>query len=134
MNVKKTEKATFGAGCYWGSQQAFQQMIGVVDTVVGFMEGIEVVQVEYDPAKVSYDQLLDSFWGNHDTAVGAGGERSALFVDGKDQAGKAKEAKAEVATGSISGIKTEILPVSQFNIAPERDQRYYQKRDGRAAG
>src|SRR3989304_3636417 len=77
------EKATFGAGCFWGVEAAFRQVKGVKATAVGFMGGrrdhpsyedvcyrdtghAEVVEVEYDPAQVSYDDLLDVFWENHD--------------------------------------------------------------------
>lgn len=77
------EKATFGAGCFWGVEAAFRQVPGVVATAVGYEGGrlerpsykdvctdktghVEVVQVEYDPAKVSYERLLDVFWNNHD--------------------------------------------------------------------
>src|SRR5690349_17792399 len=78
-----TEKATFGAGCFWGVEAAFRQVPGVVSTAVGYMGGTlerptyeavctdttghaEVVQVEYDPAKVSYERLLEVFWASHD--------------------------------------------------------------------
>ena len=77
------EKATFGAGCFWGVEAAFRQINGVTSTAVGYSGGsldnpsyedvctnttghAEVVQVEYDPAQVSYEQLLDVFWNNHD--------------------------------------------------------------------
>src|SRR5271156_6214558 len=76
------ETATFGAGCFWGVEARFQQVPGVIETAVGYAGGTldnptykdvctdrtghaEVVQVEYDPAQVTYDQLLDTFWGNH---------------------------------------------------------------------
>ena len=77
------EKATFGAGCFWGVEAAFRKVPGVVDTAVGYSGGhtknptykevctdktghAEVVQVEYEPAKVTYKQLLEVFWANHD--------------------------------------------------------------------
>ena len=81
--IQTTEKATFGAGCFWGVEAAFRQIKGVKATAVGFMGGhqdnpsyedvcykstghAEVVEVEYDPALVSYETLLDVFWENHD--------------------------------------------------------------------
>lgn len=128
MSANKTEKATFGAGCYWGSQPAFHQLAGVVATVVGFMDDIEVVQVEYDPTLISYDGLLKAFWGSHDASVGEGGERSALFVDGNDQEDKAHAAKADATSASAQKINTEIRLVSKLNKAPEHDQHYHEKR------
>lgn len=134
MSAKKTEKATFGAGCYWGSERAFREVAGVLDTSVGFMDDIEVVAVEYDPAAISYDGLLAAFWGSHDATAGVGrvpaGERSAIFVDGEAQKEQARAAKAEVAQGIAGKIVTEIRPAAKFNKAPERDQRYYEKRAG----
>src|ERR1700687_2784479 len=79
----ETEKATFGAGCFWGVEAEFRQLPGVISTAVGYMGGLlknptyqdvcgkktghaEVVQVEYDPAQVSYEELLRVFWENHD--------------------------------------------------------------------
>lgn len=128
MSANKTEKATFGAGCYWGSQPAFHQLAGVVATVVGFMDDIEVVQVEYDPALISYDGLLDVFWGSHDASVGEGGERSALFVDGNDQEGKARQSKASAGSVSTLKINTQIRKTSAFKRALQHDQHYHEKR------
>jgi len=104
-----TEKATFGAGCFWGMQAAFDQLPGVTDTAVGYSGGIypnptyedvcshktghaEVVEVEFDPEKISYDQLLDVFWKIHDpTTLNRQGPdvgdnyRSAIYFHGPDQ-------------------------------------------------
>src|SRR5215472_15158966 len=83
MQPQKTEKATFGAGCFWGVEAEFRQVIGVVATAVGYEGGTlqspsyqdvctdrtghaEAVEVEYDPARVSYEDLLKVFWENHD--------------------------------------------------------------------
>src|SRR5688572_979799 len=82
-NAQKTEKATFAAGCFWCTEEAFDKVPGVVSTTSGYMGGkkknptynevstggtghTEVVQVVYDPAKVSYEKLLETFWLNHD--------------------------------------------------------------------
>ena len=123
-----TEKATFGAGCYWGSERAFRAVAGVLNTAVGFMDGIEVVEVQYDPSVISYDSLLEAFWGSHDTSVGSGGERSAIFVDGEHQAEAAQAAKAGVSNAAKPQIKTEIMRVSKFKRASESEQRYYEKK------
>ena len=99
------EKATFGAGCFWGVEAVFRGVPGVVATAVGYMGGTlknptyqdvctdktghaEVVQVEYDPAKVSYEELLKVFWENHDPTtlnrqgpdVGSNTARSSSFI------------------------------------------------------
>src|ERR1700751_4385350 len=106
MNMENTtniEKATFGAGCFWGVEAAFRQVPGVTATAVGYLGGTlknptyedvctdttghaEVVQVEFDPTKVTFDQLLDVFWKNHNpTTLNSQGPdfgsqyRSAIF-------------------------------------------------------
>ena len=104
-----TEKATFGAGCFWGVEETFRKIPGVVSTAVGYTGGTtenptykdvctdrtghaEVVQVEYDPAKVSYEQLLEVFWANHNpTTLNSQGPdhgrqyRSAIFYHTPEQ-------------------------------------------------
>ncbi|HZU42799.1 MAG TPA: peptide-methionine (S)-S-oxide reductase MsrA [Terriglobales bacterium] len=148
------EKATFGAGCFWGVEVAFRQIPGVVDAVVGYSGGTmenptyrdvctdrtghaEVVQVTYDPAKVSYDQLLDAFWKLHDpTQVNRQGPdvgkqyRSAIFFHTPEQEAAAKASKEKLAkSGKFSRpIATEITGAGKFFPAEDYHQRYLEKR------
>jgi peptide-methionine (S)-S-oxide reductase len=149
-----TEKATFGAGCFWGIEATFRQLDGVVDTAVGFMGGksdhpsykqvcwedtghAEVVHIEFDPARVSYDQLLDVFWASHDPTqrnrqgpdIGSQ-YRSAIFFHSPEQQ---KAAEASMARLTASGrhsrrIATEIVPAATFWPAEDYHQRYLEKR------
>jgi len=148
------EKATFGAGCFWGVEAAFQEIEGVTSTAVGYSGGTlanptyqdvcsgrtghaEVVQVEYDPARVSYDRLLDVFWDNHDpTTLNRQGPdigeqyRSAIFFHTPEQeaAAKASKARLERSGRFRRPIVTEITPASAFWRAEEYHQRYLEKR------
>jgi len=114
------EKATFGAGCFWGVEAEFRQLPGVKSTEVGYMGGTlqnptyedvctgrtghaEVVQLEYDPASVTYEQLLETFWGLHDpTTLNRQGPdigtqyRSAVFFHSPEQQAAAAQAKEAV--------------------------------------
>jgi peptide-methionine (S)-S-oxide reductase len=147
-----TEKATFGAGCFWGVEIEFRNVPGVVDTAVGYEGGTlpnptyedvcshttghaEVVQVEFDPDEVSYDQLLDVFWGVHDpTQVNRQGPdigdnyRSVIFFHSPEQEEKALESKARAQAGFDRPIATEISPASDFWRAEEYHQQYLVKR------
>jgi len=148
------EKATFGAGCFWGVEATFRQIPGVIDTAVGYLGGTlknptyedvctdrtghaEVVQVTFDPAKVSYDQLLNVFWEMHDpTTLNRQGPdigtqyRSAIFFHSPEQEAIARKSRAEVEdSGKFRRpIVTEITPVSTFYRAEEYHQRYLEKR------
>ena len=148
------EKATFGAGCFWGVEATFRQIPGVTDTAAGYLGGTlanptyedvctdqtghaEVVQVTFDPAKVSYEQLLNVFWEMHDpTTVNRQGPdigtqyRSAIFFHSPEQEAIARKSKAEVeASGKFKRpIVTEITPASTFYRAEEYHQRYLEKR------
>lgn len=144
--------ATFGAGCFWGVEAAFREIPGVKHTAVGYLGGTldnpsykdvctgrtghaEVVQVTYDPAKVSYEQLLEAFWRLHDpTTPNRQGPdvgtqyRSAIFFHDEDQATVAK-ASLEAAQARFSRpIVTEITPASTFYVAEDYHQRYLEKR------
>ena len=148
------EKATFAAGCFWGVEAAFRQVKGVASTAVGYMGGTlkdptyqdvctdrtghaEVVQVEYDPAQVSYDDLLRVFWENHDPTTlnrqgpDAGTQyRSAIFFHTPEQEAAAKASKDAL---SRSGeykrpIVTEITRAPEFWRAEDYHQQYLEKR------
>lgn len=148
------KKATFGAGCFWGVEEAFRTIEGVADTAVGYLGGTlenptyhdvctnttghaEVVEVQYDPAKVAYDQLLDVFWKIHDpTTLNRQGPdvgtqyRSAIFYHDEEQKAAAEASRERLhASGRFRRpIVTEISPTSQFYRAEEYHQRYLQKR------
>jgi peptide-methionine (S)-S-oxide reductase len=149
-----TNKAIFGAGCFWGVEATFRQVPGVVDASVGYSGGTfanptyedvcyrdtghaEVVLVEFDPARLSYDQLLDVFWSAHDpTQKNRQGPdvgtqyRSAIFVFDEEQAEAARASKErlEASDRFTRRIATEITPASSFWRAEEYHQRYLEKR------
>jgi peptide-methionine (S)-S-oxide reductase len=149
-----TEIATFGAGCFWGIEAAFQKIPGVIDTAVGYAGGhtadptykevctdetghAEVVQVTFDPAKVSYDDLLNVFWQIHDpTQVNRQGPdfgsqyRTAIFFHSPEQEAAAKKSAAAAQAGGKfrHPIATEITSASRFYRAEEYHQKYLQKR------
>ncbi len=146
-------KASFAAGCFWGVEAAFRQVEGVLDTAVGYSGGrlenptyedvcsgrtghAETVEVEYDPSRVSYEQLLDVFWENHDpTTLNRQGPdvgeqyRSAIFFHTPEQQAAATESKANLEkSGKYKRpIVTQILPASTFFRAEEYHQRYLEK-------
>jgi peptide-methionine (S)-S-oxide reductase len=146
-------KATFGAGCFWGVEERFRHIPGVTDTAVGYMGGTlvnptyqdvcsdetghaEVVQVEYDPTQVSYTQLLDVFWSNHNPTTrnrqgpDFGSQyRSAVFYHTPEQQAEATAAKQQLeASGRFrSPIVTEITAAGPFYRAEEYHQRYLEK-------
>ena len=149
-----TETATFGAGCFWGVEVAFRHMDGVLDAAVGYAGGTrpdptyeevctdrtghaEVVQVTFDPARVSYDRLLDLFFTSHDpTQLNRQGPdhgtqyRSVIFHHGDAQRKAAEAAKARWdASGRWQRpIVTEITAAPPFWRAEEYHQRYLEKR------
>ena len=148
------EMATFGAGCFWGVEAAFQRVPGVMDTAVGYSGGhtdnptyadvctdqtghAEVVQVTFDPAKVSYEQLLNVFWQTHDpTQVNRQGPdsgtqyRTAIFFHTPEQEATAKKSRETLAASGKfrRPIATEIAPAGKFYRAEEYHQKYLQKR------
>ena len=148
------QKAAFGAGCFWGVEATFRQVPGVVSTAVGYMGGslvnptykdvctdrtghAEVVEVVYDPAKVSYDALLKVFWENHDpTTLNRQGPdvgaqyRSAIFIHSPEQEAAAKASKdvLERSGAYKRPIVTEITPATEFWRAEEYHQQYLEKR------
>ena len=150
----QTEKTTFGAGCFWGVEETFRNVKGVLSTSVGYAGGTkenptyqdvctdktghaEVVEVEFDPAQVSYDQLLDVFWSNHNpTTLNRQGPdmgtqyRSAIFYHSPEQeaAAAASKEKLEKSGRFNRPIVTRIEPASKFWRAEDYHQRYLQKR------
>jgi peptide-methionine (S)-S-oxide reductase len=154
-DMQETSKiATFGAGCFWGVEAAYRQVPGVLSTRVGYLGGTmenptyrdvcsgttghaEVVEVTYDPSRLSYDDLLTVFWENHDpTTLNRQGPdvgvqyRSAIFYHDDEQK-KAAEASKEERNGSgryRKPIVTEITPASTFYEAEDYHQQYLEKR------
>ncbi|TDQ35413.1 peptide-methionine (S)-S-oxide reductase MsrA [Aureibacillus halotolerans] len=148
------ERATFGAGCFWGVELAFSNIQGVQSTRVGYLGGAlenpsyedvctdktghaEVVDMEYDPAVVTFETLLAHFWELHDpTTLNRQGEdegtqyRSAIFYHTSQQRLKAEESKQkqDETGGYASPIVTEITEASTFYPAEEYHQNYLKKR------
>jgi peptide-methionine (S)-S-oxide reductase len=148
-----TEIATFGAGCFWGVEAAFSRVPGVIEAVSGYSGGhtenpsykdvctdetghAEVVQVTYDPAKVSFEKLLDVFWTMHDpTQVNRQGPdfgsqyRTAIFFHTPEQeaAARASVQKLEGAKQFPRPIVTQIVAAGDFYRAEEYHQRYFEK-------
>jgi peptide-methionine (S)-S-oxide reductase len=149
-----TKKATFGAGCFWGVEAAFRQIEGVTKTEVGFEGGhlenptyrqvcshrtghAEVVEVTFDPEHVTYEELLDVFWGKHNPTQrnrqgwDIGDQyRSVIFFHDDEQRAAAERSKAELeASGRYrKRIVTAIEPAQTFYPAEERHQQYLEKR------
>lgn len=154
------EKALFGAGCFWGVEAAFRRMDGVISTAVGYSGGVtknptykdvcsgktghaEVVQVIYDPSRVSYNDLLKTFWTNHDpTQVGGQGVdmgdqyRSAIFYYNEEQRKTAEMSRESLQkSGEFKRpITTEIAPASAFYLAEDYHQQYLEKRGEASCG
>ncbi|MDQ6758691.1 MAG: peptide-methionine (S)-S-oxide reductase MsrA [Acidobacteriota bacterium] len=146
------QKATFGAGCFWGVEAEFRQVPGVISTAVGYMGGhlanptykdvctdrtghAEVVQVEFDPSKVTYDQLLNVFWDNHDpTTLNRQGPdvgaqyRSAIFFHDAEQEKVALASKESHKGAFRKPIVTVIEPAKEFWVAEDYHQQYLEKR------
>lgn len=156
MENSKTEKATFGAGCFWGVEAAFRKVSGVVDTAVGYMGGslenptyedvctdktghAEVVEVLYNPEKVSYGELLQTFWNIHDPTQGnmqgpdIGTQyRSVIFYYSEEQRIEAEESKKRLDDSGQykKPVSTAIEPALTFWRAEEYHQRYSEKHPG----
>src|SRR5262245_23614733 len=148
------QRATFAAGCFWGVESAFRQLPGVLATAVGYTGGhtenptykevcsdrtghAEAVMVEFDPATISYERLLEVFWASHDPTQRSrqgpdyGSQyRSAIFTHGPEQEKAARESKERL---SKSGkfrkpIATEIVAAPEFYMAEDYHQQYFEKR------
>ncbi|MDQ4064399.1 MAG: peptide-methionine (S)-S-oxide reductase MsrA [Actinomycetota bacterium] len=146
-----TEKAIFGAGCFWGIEAEFRKVEGVIEAISGYSGGhtsdpsyrdvcsgatghAEVVEVEYDPSKVSYEELLEVFWANHDpTTPNRQGPdvgtqyRSAIFFLTPEQETTALASKEQAQSKFKNPIVTEIKPASEFYRAEDYHQRYFEK-------
>jgi peptide-methionine (S)-S-oxide reductase len=151
-----TEKATFGAGCFWGVEEAFRTVKGVISTQVGYIGGsrqnpsyeqvstgstghAEAVEVTYDPDQVSYRELLDVFWKIHDpTQLNRQGPdvgtnyRSVIFYHTPEQKREAEASRQRIIESGRyrRPIVTEIVPATTFWRAEEYHQRYFEKRGG----
>lgn len=149
-----TEKATFGAGCFWGVEEAFRNLKGVISTTVGYAGGskenpsyqdvcnddtghAEVVEVEFDPAQIGYDQLLNVFWSNHNPTTrdrqgpDVGTQyRSVIFYHSPGQRAAAEASKETLdKSGRFNRpIVTQIEPAPKFWPAEEYHQQYLAKR------
>jgi peptide-methionine (S)-S-oxide reductase len=148
------EKAMFGAGCFWQVEEVFRNVPGVVSTAVGYCGGTldnpiyedvctdrtghaECVEVDFDPAKVSYEQLLDLFWASHDPSTlnrqgpDVGSQyRSVIFYFSPEQESAAKVSKEKLSkSGKFKNqIVTQIVPAKPFYRAEEYHQKYLHKR------
>ncbi|MGZ4199808.1 MAG: peptide-methionine (S)-S-oxide reductase MsrA [Thermoleophilia bacterium] len=155
----QTAEATFAAGCFWGVEDRFRCVPGVIDAEVGYAGGstseptyhevctgrtghAESVHVTYDPERVSYEQLLEAFWGMHDPTTpnrqgpDVGSQyRSVIFHHSEEQEEAARASRAALERGGAykgRHIVTEIAPAGRFWRAEEYHQRYFEKQ-GRAA-
>ena len=150
----KTEKATFAAGCFWGVESMYLDLPGVISTAVGYTGGntknptyeqvcsnetnhAEAVQIEFDPSKIKYEQLLTIFWDNHNpTTLNRQGfdvgtqYRSVIFYHNEEQKKLAIESKEKLEKSGKyrSKIVTQIVPAAEFYKAEEYHQKYYQKK------
>ncbi len=148
------QKATFGAGCFWGVESEFRKVNGVINTTVGYSGGslqnptyehvcsgktghAEVIQVEYDPAMVSYDDLLALFWDIHDpTTMNRQGPdvgeqyRSVIFYHDHEQKVQAEISKEKLGKSGRykNPIVTEVAPAAEFYPAEDYHQQYFEKR------
>lgn len=147
------ETATFAGGCFWCMEAPFEKIDGVIDVVSGYTGGqaenpsyeevssgqsghLEVIQISYDPAKISYEELLDIFWRQIDPTDGGGSfvdrgpqYRSAIFYHTKEQKLTAEKSKADIAVSGryVGPIATEIIQYDKFYPAEEYHQDYYDK-------
>src|SRR5215212_5331838 len=149
---RATEKATFGAGCFWQVEATFQKLDGVIETAVGYEGGhvdnpsyeqvcngttghVEVCQVTFDPSKVGYEELVEKYFDIHDpTQLNRQGPdvgyqyRSVIFAQSDEQAEIARRVIERVQGRFRSPIVTEIEPAQPFWRAEEYHQCYLQKR------
>jgi peptide-methionine (S)-S-oxide reductase len=154
MENRRVEKATFAAGCFWGVEETFRNIKGVVSTLVGYTGGhtenpsyrevcsdttghAEAVEVTFDPEEVGYEELLDAFWASHDptTANRQGPDigsqyRSAIFYHGEEQKRLAEKSRKSLDSSGVYSLPavTEITEATEFYPAEEYHQKYLLKR------
>ena len=160
VEEKKYQIASFAAGCFWGVEAAFRELKGVISTSVGYMGGhtqdptygnvctgttghAETVQVTFDPTKISYDKLLETFWNKHDpTTKNRQGPdvgeqyRSIIFYHSEEQKRLAIASKEKLEASGRYGdpVVTEIIPAPKFYPAEEYHQQYLEKRGRKFCG
>ena len=141
----ETKTAIFAGGCFWCVEEAFDKVEGVTETVSGYAGGtkpnptygshegyVEAVKVTYDPAEVSYAELLDTFWHNIDPFDASGqfcdkgpAYRTVIFVGDAEQKNLAKQTRKEIASRFKRKVATEIRPVTTFTAAEDYHQDYH---------
>ena len=155
-SVSTRETVLFGAGCFWGIEAAFRKVDGVTETRVGYSGGhttsptyeevcghnsghAEVVEVEFDPAQITFQELLRVFWKMHDPAAAhrtgpdaVGQYRSAIFFFTPAQEAVARSSRDKLQLSAGRPIGTEISPATTFHPAEEYHQRYHEKHAQRA--
>jgi peptide-methionine (S)-S-oxide reductase len=146
--TKKTEKATFAAGCFWHVQYTFDKLPGIISTSVGYAGGqgvpnyetaenkgfAEAIQIEYDPKTMTYGRLLDAFWDEHDpTSLNRQGAdvgkryRSVIFYHDEMQKSLAQKSIKEKQINFNKPIVTQIVKAEKFYPAEDYHQKYFQK-------
>ncbi len=147
----QTETATLGGGCFWCVEAVYERLPGIISVVSGYAGGqtenptyeeigtgktghAEVVQIKYDPAKISYEKIIDLFWEAHDpTTLNRQGAdtgpqyRSIILTENDDQMRIANESKTRAQTKSKSPIVTEIVPLTKFYPAEDYHQDFYRE-------
>jgi len=147
----KTETATLGGGCFWCVEAVYERLPGIISVVTGYAGGqtenptyeqigtgktghAEVVQIAYDPSKISYEKIIDLFWDAHDpTTLNRQGAdtgpqyRSIILTENDDQTRIANESKDRAQTKSKSPIVTEIVPLEKFYPAEDYHQDFYRE-------
>ena len=147
----KTETATLGGGCFWCVEAVYERLPGIISVVSGYAGGqtenptyeqigtgktghAEVVQIAYDPSKISYEKIIDLFWDAHDpTTLNRQGAdtgpqyRSIILTENDEQTRIANESKDRAQTKSKSPIVTEIVPLTKFYPAEDYHQDFYRE-------
>lgn len=131
----KTAKATFAGGCFWSVEAAFESQDGVLSATSGFTEHIEVVEIVYDPGKISYEKLLEIFWKNIDPTDPDGQfcdrgpqYRTAIFYHDSQQKILAEKSGTEIEIVLQQKVVTSIAPASAFLVAEEYHQDFTKKK------